>query len=279
MIKKLYEMVLVFKEYILFALFVCISLALLTTNDGQQMRAVRSIAVVTVGFLQDSFTFIPDFFNLRRENKALLEMNMNLSDEISRLREARLENIRLRDMIGLKQARKGRLLAANVVGKTFELLRNTVTLDVGVNDGVRTNVPIVSPSGLVGKIVATSNGYSVGQILLNKEVRVSAKDQRSRVDGIIQWDGGTYLKFNNVVKTMDVREGDVIVTSSYSSIYPGGIEIGVVASTRVLPGSLFQAIDVAPGVDFTRLEEAFIIITPLDTNRSAVEARSLEEHW
>ena len=279
MIKKLYEMVLVFKEYILFALFVCISLALLTTNDGQQMRAVRSIAVVTVGFLQDSFTFIPDFFNLRRENKALLEMNMNLSDEINRLREARLENIRLRDMIRLKQASKGRLLAANVVGKTLELLRNTVTLDVGVGDGVRTNVPIVSPSGLVGKVVATSNGYSVGQILLNKEVRVSAKDQRSRVDGIIQWDGGTYLQFSNVVKTMDVREGDVIVTSSYSSIYPGGIEIGIVASTRLLPGSLFQAIDVAPAVDFTRLEEAFIIISPLDTSRSAVEARSLEEHW
>ena len=278
MMKKLYEMVVAFKEYLLFAFFTGISLALLATNDGQQMSALRSAAVLTVGFLQDSFTFIPDYFNLRRENKALVEENMNLSDEVNRLREARLENIRLRAMIDLKQKSKGRLLAADVVGKTLQLLRNTVTLDIGNHDGVRLNSPIVSPDGLVGKIVATSSGYSVGQILLNKDLRVSAKDQRSRVDGIVQWQGGPTLQFSDVVKTMDVKEGDVIVTSGYSTVYPEGIAIGVVASTRLLPGSLFQVIDIAPGVDFTRLEEVFIVSSPIDSSRISVEARTVEDH-
>ncbi len=277
MIKKLYDMVIAFKEYLLFALCTSISLALLATNDGHQMSALRSAAVFTVGFLQDSFTFIPDYFNLRRENKTLLEANMTLSDEVNRLREARLENIRLRAMIDLKQKSKGTFVAANVVGKTLQLLRNTVTLDVGIREGVHVNAPIVSPQGLVGKIVATSPGYSVGQILLNKEIRVSAKDQRSRVDGIIEWEGGPTLHFTNVVKTLDVKEGDVIVTSGYSTIYPEGIAIGVVASTRLLPGSLFQAIDVVPGVDFTRLEEVFVVSSPIDSSRITVEPQSTED--
>lgn len=277
MLKKLYDIVIAFKEYLLFALFISISLALLATNEGPQMSALRSVAVVTVGFLQDSFTFIPDYFNLRRENRSLLESNMNLSDEVNRLREARLENIRLRAMIDLKRKSQGSLVAANVIGKSLQLLRNTVTLDVGVHDGVRQNFAIVSPDGLVGKIVATSGGYSVGQILLNKEIRVSAKDQRSRVDGIIRWDGGSTLKFTDVVKTLDVKQGDLIVTSGYSSIYPEGVAIGVVAETRNLPGSLFQVIEVSPGVDFTRLEEVFVVCSPVDSSRIAVEAGSTED--
>lgn len=276
MLKKLYDIVIVFKEYLLFALFVSISLALLATNEGPQMSALRSAAVVTVGLLQDSFTFIPDYFNLRRENASLLESNMNLSDEVNRLREARIENIRLRAMIDLKRKSRGNLVAANVVGKSLQLLRNTITLDVGTREGVRRNVPIVSPEGLVGKIVATSSGYSVGQILLNKEIRVSAKDQRSRVDGIVKWDGGPLLQLTDVVKTMDVKVGDLIVTSGYSTIYPEGIAIGVVTETRVLPGSLFQAIDVAPGVDFTRLEEVFVVCSPVDSSRIAVEENTPE---
>jgi rod shape-determining protein MreC len=278
MLKRLYDIILLYKEYLLFALFVFLSLTLLTLNDTAQIRSLRAAAVVTVGFLQDSFTFIPDFLNLQRENTALREMNMTLSDEVNRLREARLENIRLRQMIALKEKAQARLVAANVVGKTLQLFRNSITLDVGERDGVRVNVPIVAPTGLVGKIVATSSRYSVGQVLLNKEIRVSAKDQRSRVDGIIRWDGGASLHFTNVVKTMDVKVGDPIVTSGYSSIYPPGIDIGVVAAMQFPTGSLFQIIDVTPGVDFARLEEVFVLAFPVDTSRSIVEQKAEEEN-
>ncbi|MGA9119342.1 MAG: rod shape-determining protein MreC [Bacteroidota bacterium] len=278
MLKKLYDIILLFKEYLLFALFVSISLTLLTFNESAQIRSLRAAAIVTVGFLQDSFAFVPDFLNLQRENTSLREMNMTLSDEVNRLREASLENIRLRDMIGMKEKARAKLVAANVVGKSLQLLRNTITLDVGERDGVRVNVPIVSPHGLVGKIVATSYGYSVGQVLLNKEIRVSAKDQRSRVDGIIRWDGGSSLQLGNVVKTMDVKPGDAIVTSGYSSIYPPGIELGIVSATQFPPGSLFQTIDVTPGVDFTRLEEVFVLAFPVDTSRTILEEKALQEN-
>jgi rod shape-determining protein MreC len=271
MYKRLFEIVQLFKEYFLFALFLAASVGLLAVNENLQIRAIRSVAVASVGFLQDALSFIPNYFDLRRENKVLRELNLTLADEVSRLREGRLENIRLRQLLDLKERGMYSYVSANVVGKNLQLLRNTITLDVGEKDGVAVNMPIVSESGLVGKIIATSSSYSIGQILLNRELRVSAKIQRSRVDGIIRWDGGSVLSLQNVVKTMDVKPGDQVISSDYSSVFPPGLVIGVVSATHEIPGSLFQSVELTPSVDFTRLEEVFVITRTADSTRVALE--------
>jgi rod shape-determining protein MreC len=271
MYKRIFEIIQLFKEYFLLALLLSASIALLALNDNMQIRAIRSIAVASVGSLQDALSFIPNYFDLRRENKVLRELNLTLADEVSRLREGRLENIRLRQLLGLKERGVYSYVSANVVGKNLQLLRNTITLDVGERDNVGLNMPIVSESGLVGKIIATSSGYSIGQILFNRELRVSGKVQRSRVDGIIRWIGGPTLSLQNVVKTMDVKAGDQVITSDYSSVFPPGLVIGVVSSTRADPGSLFQEVNVTPSVDFARLEEVFVITRIADSSRVAVE--------
>jgi rod shape-determining protein MreC len=110
--------------------------------------------------------------------------------------------------------------------------------------------------------------------LLNRDVRVSAKVQRTRIDGIIRWNGGRFLSMENVAKTLDVLPGDVIITSDYSSIFPPGIRVGVVESARQIPGSLFQNITVAPAVDFFRLEQVAVLTHVADSARTALESKS-----
>jgi len=273
MVKRLYDILLLFKEYFVVAFFLLVSVVLLAVNDTPQIRVIRSYAVIAVGLLQDTFSFIPNYFDLRRDNQALRAMNLSLSDEVSRLREGKLENLRLRQMLDLKERGEYRTISASVVGKNLQMLRNTITLDVGEKDGVRVNMPIVNESGLVGKIIGTSSHYALGQVLLNKDIRVSAKVQRSRVDGIIRWNGGRSLALQSVARTFDVQAGDVIVTSEYSSLFPRGIRIGTVSATRQIPGSLFQGVEVSPAVDFTRLEEVFVMTYLADTSRTAVEKR------
>jgi rod shape-determining protein MreC len=273
MLKRLYDIVLLFKEYFLLGLFLVISVTLLALNDTRQIHTIRSFTVVSVGILQDALSFIPDYFDLRRENRVLRELNLVLSEEVSRLREGKLENLRLRKLLSMKERSTYEYVSANIVGKNLQLLRNTVTIDVGDKDGVKPNMPIVNDEGLVGKIAATGSGYAVGQILLNKELRVSAKVQRSRVDGIIRWEGGRTLALQDVAKTLDVTVGDAVITSDYSSLFPAGIKIGVVSATREIPGSLFQAIDVMPSVDFSRLEEVFVVLHSSDSVRTALEQR------
>jgi rod shape-determining protein MreC len=271
MFKRAYDILYEFRSYAVAGACIAVSFLLLATNDSRQIQSIRSLAVGLLANLQDVVSFFPEYFGLKRENDLLRAMNLRLSDEVSRLREARLENIRLRQMLELRQRPTSRFIAANVVGKNLQLLRNTITIDAGERDGVAPQMPVVTEAGLAGKVVSTSPRYAVAQLLLNSDVRVSAKIQRNRVDGIVRWEGGRTLGLYNVAKTLDVQPGDVVITSEYSGIFPAGIRIGIVESTRNLPGSLFQSIAVVPSVDFQRLEQVAVIATPGDSSRSALE--------
>src|SRR5689334_19520146 len=242
--QRFVNIVIFFKEYLALALLIVVSLILLGANDNRQIRVIRSYTVGLVGFFQGAVSVIPNVFEIRHENEVLRQLNVNLSDEVNRLREARLENIRLRTLMGLKEERQFSLIPADVVGKSLHLLRNTITLNVGESDSVRNDMPIVSETGLVGRVLMTSQHYAIGQLVINKDFRASAKIQRSRVDGIIAWDGGEFLKLNNVSKTQDVKEGDVVMTSEYSNLFPRDIKIGAVAKVTEKAGNLFKDVDI-----------------------------------
>ena len=269
--QRLLSIILLFKEYFVVALLIVVSLTLLSFNDNIQIRAIRSYTVGFIGIIQDAVSIIPNVLELKRENEILRQLNVNLSDEVNRLRESRLENMRLRAMLGMKEKTGFKLVPADIIGKSLQLLRNTVTLNVGEQDGVKPDMPVISETGLVGKIITTSTHYSVGQLMLNKDFRASAKIQRSRIDGIIAWDGSEAVRLNNVSKTADVKEGDVVTTSEYSSIFPPEIKIGIVARITEQPGSLFREIDVNPSVDFPSLEQVFVVIAVADTERVELE--------
>jgi len=263
-----------FKEYAVLSLLLVLSLILLSLNDNSQIRAIRSYTVGFVGVFQDALSIVPNVFEVKRENEVLRQLNVDLSNEVSLLREARLENVKLRTMLEFKERASSALIAADVVGKNLLLLRNTITLNVGEQESVRVDMPIISEAGLVGKVIATSVHYSVGQLMLNKDFRASAKIQRSRIDGIISWDGGDFLKLKSVSRTQDVREGDVVTTSEYSNVFPRDMKIGIVSKISEKPGSLFRDIDVKPAVDFASLEQVFVVTTMRDSERSALEKKA-----
>ncbi len=272
--RRLFLIVQQFREYFLLALLVVASVAFMAENDNQQIRRIRAIGIAVVGRVQETLSFVPNFFQIQRENEVLRQVNLNLADEVNQLREARLENLRLRRLLGFKETTRYEVIPAKVVGKSLYLLRNTITLHAGEKDGVRVGMPIVTDAGLVGKILATSPAYSIGQIVLNRDFRASAKIQRSRVDGIIAWEGGRYSLMKNVPKTLDVKVGDIAETSEYSNTYPPGLRIGVVASVTQQPGSLFQRIEIENAVDFTALEEVFVMKFQPDSARMQLELRA-----
>jgi rod shape-determining protein MreC len=145
-----------------------------------------------------------------------------------------------------------------------------MTLNVGKQDGVLPHMPVINEGGLVGVVSAVSKHYSVVRIVLNTDFRASAKVERSRVDGILAWDGNALL-LTNVAKTLDVKAGDLLVTSEYSSTYPPNIRVGVVREVTQQPGSLFKRVVVIPGVDFVTAEDVFLIAYTPDLERQELE--------
>jgi rod shape-determining protein MreC len=239
-------------------------------GDNTQIHHIRSVATVAFGVVQEELSFIPRYFGLRSENDMLRRMNIDLADEASRLREARLENDRLKKLLDLKESYHYPVIAGKVIGKNLTLLRNTITLNIGKLNGVAPHMPVVGDGGLVGVISSVNDHYSVVRILLNADFRASAKVLRSRIDGIIAWDGDD-LMLSNVAKTLDVVAGDTVITSEYSSTYPPNIRVGVVHEVSEQQGSLFKKVYVSPGVNFVRLEEVFVLSYLPDPERTELD--------
>jgi rod shape-determining protein MreC len=133
-------------------------------------------------------------------------------------------------------------------------------------------MPVVNDGGLIGIVTTVTKHYSIINILLNTDFRASGKVQRSRVDGIVLWDGKT-LALKNVPKMRDVKAGDVVTTSEYSNTFPSDIRIGLVSDVHEQPGSLFKSITIEPGVDFVKLETVFVMAFAQDKERVELEQR------
>lgn len=258
------------KEYLILTLFVVISLVLIFNNDNTQIRFLRAFAIGFVGTLQSGVSAVPNVFELQSENKYLREKNIELANDVASLKEAKLENIRLSKLLTLKDKNILGIISAKIVNKSLVQTRNTITINAGENDSIKVNMPVITDDGLVGKIVGVSKNYSIAQILYNKDLRISAKVQRSRVDGIFTYDGVGNLILTNVPKAADVNPGDLVITSDYSNLFPGGIPLGTVLETGNLD-NLFKKVIIRPVVNFSILEEVFVVKSQPSKEKNELE--------
>jgi len=264
------------KDYLILSLLIVISLILIFSNDNSQVRFLRAVAVGFVGAVQSGLSAVPNVFEIQKENEFLREKNIELSNEVSALKEAKLENIRLTKLLSLKEKNISGVMPASIINKSLVQARNTITLDVGESDSVKINMPIITDDGLVGRVVSTSKNYSIAQILYNRNLAISVKVQRSRVDGILNYDGSGNLIINNVPKSADVNAGDVIITSEYSNYFPAGIPVGTVIEEGNLD-NLFKKIIVKSLVTFPALEEVFVLKHLPEMERLNLESAYLKK--
>jgi len=273
MFQRFYDILYEFREYAILTVLVVFSIFLMALNDNPQIKQIRTISTVVFGMMQEKLSFIPSYFGLKSENELLRHINIELADEAQRLREAKLENLRLRQLLELKSQLPYTFRAGRVVNKNLSFLRNTLTLDVGLADGIQERMPVVSSGGLVGIVTSVTRHYSIVNILINTEFRVSAKVQRSRVDGIIAWDGKAFA-LKNIPKMRDVQIGDLITTPNMAihSIEHSHRNRQRCTRSRRLA---FQIHYYDTQCDFVKLEEVFVIVSTPDAERVELEQRSL----
>ncbi len=257
--RRVHEWLATWRDHLVLGLVILASTALMFSNDRSQVWAVRAGLIELYGMVGKGVSWYQELWDLRQENRRLRRIDTTLLLENSRLREAYLENQRLRALLGFKSRSKLKLIPARVIGRQANGLIQAIVLDAGQADGLRRNMPLVTAQGLVGRVYEVTNHKALAQILPDRNFKVSARIQRSRVTGILTWAGGRRYLLREVPLRSDVRVGDVVITSGYSSIYPAGIKIGVVTSVRSKRSGLFMDVEVTPEVDFTTLEEVCAI--------------------
>ena len=261
------EFIIRFKSYISFAALIVISLSLISMGDVNKIGGFRALVLGTFGWMQEAVSWIPNPKAIQNENKALRELNLQLSNEVTRMRDAVVENKSLRALLELKKKSDKDLIAVSVVGITKIQLRNYLIIDKGENNGIKAGMPVRTDAGLVGIVIGTSGNYSMVETIINRDVKISAKCLRSDYKGIVVWEGGQNLLMRNVLQSFDVKKGDIIVTSDFSNKYPPNVPIGEVIETGEEEGHLFLKVVIKPYVNFETLEEAFVVPTLPDPER------------
>lgn len=193
------------------------------------------------------------------ENKRLRRAAVQLALENFALREASAENDRLRGMLAFAAASRFRLEPASVVARESGPFGRGLKISKGERAGLRVNMPVVNHEGLIGKIIEVNRDAAYVQAVEDPDFRVSALIQRSRTLGILSWDpiGGATL--SDVPHHADAQEEDLVVTSGLGEIFPKGILVGRVREVSDREGLLFQTVRVETFVDFSRIEEVFVI--------------------
>jgi rod shape-determining protein MreC len=161
------------------------------------------------------------------------------------------ENMVIIDSINIRY----RFIPAEVINNSVNRQNNYITLNKGRKDGIRPEMGIVGPNGIVGIITNVSDNYSTGPTVLNKRWRVSAKIKNSNYFGSLLWDGLNYriAQLNEIPFHVELAIGDTIITSGYSSVFPEGVMIGRIEDFNIGNGDNFYEINVRLSTNFMTL--------------------------
>ncbi len=247
------------RSLVVLGMAVVVSSGLMALGQSEGVALARGIATGLLKTGHGLFTWPMELSGLRRENRILREQNLRISLELLELREAQMENLRLRELLDFRSKAEGTYLVAKVVARDPNRVLNTVLLDLGAADGVAKRMPVVTADGLVGRVLEVHPRTAVVQLLLDRNCRVSAIVQRDeRTSGIVTSENGRFF-LRHVSVRSEVSEGDRIISSGLGGVFPKGLMIGTVIRVGERDQALFREVQVAPNVDFFNLEEVFVL--------------------
>jgi len=216
------------------------------------------------------FSYV-DLRQVRQDNIQLQERLRDVETRFMERQRDAEEAARLRDLMELRRILPHDTLVAQVIVRDALQWFRILKVDKGSRDGVKKDMAVISPTGVVGRVIFVGPSAAQVQLLLDQQSGVGARIERSRVTGVVSGQvssqsatpdaaaGDLVMKF--VPALADVVEGDVVVTSGLEGMFPPGLVIGRVRSV-VRGGGLFKDVRVAASADFDRLEEVLVVRTP-----------------
>lgn len=233
---------------------------LLIVLPGSVKTSISRIAALSI-----LYPFVEiDRFLVKVESTFEINRHLNrrldfLSTTLSTVIENRYENERLRKMLGFDLMLPYELKPAEVIAYSPTERFKSILINAGTDKGIYRNMPVISPSGVVGKTISADRRSAVVQLLFDPSCKVAARLQKSRTQGIVGYLGGHLLSLTNVPSDQSVSVGDSVISSGLGGIFPEGLYIGRVIDIRVKEGEMFYQIDIEPGANFSLLEEVFVI--------------------
>lgn len=265
-----------FHFQILFGLLLAIGLVLTVQQKNYQQTKFINSANYFSGGIYASINNVEDYFNLKKVNNELQTENALLrSNLLSSLKKINGSYYHFHDTL---YSQKYIYRIADVVSNTYSRPSNYITLNMGSNDGIIEEMGVISPSGVVGLIGAVTDNYSTVISFLHPKTIISCKLKSSGVSGLLKWTGGDISKaqIKDIPITTRINKGDSVITSGFSSVFPGGVYMGKIISFEKDIHSQTQKIIVDLNIDYSSLNKVYVVENLYGTELDVLNTKTVK---
>ncbi|HXB96249.1 MAG TPA: rod shape-determining protein MreC [Puia sp.] len=252
-------------NFLFFLVLQIIALSFLFRYNKFHEAAFLNVSTEITGRINEKYSGIEYYFQLKTTNESLVKENLRLRQLLKDNYEAPDSNRRLiNDTIRTDSGRsilKYRILEAKIVSSTTSLQYNYLTLHRGFAQGVRPNMGVIGPQGVVGTVINVSENFATVMSLLHRQYKVYVKLKNGGERGTIEWDGLSplFVTLKDIPKSARVAKGDTILTSQMSSLFPANIMVGTVYEIVPDNSTNIYTLKIRPATNFFNIEYAYVI--------------------
>jgi rod shape-determining protein MreC len=255
-----------YRTFLTFLLLQGAALWFLVSYNQFHRAKFLGVANEVTGKINAQYNRLEDYFSLKEENRVLHRFNDSLMNLLPGNFSRHDSSVNfVQDSIPYDTAghyRRYLSRTATVIYNTVNSQKNFIQVNRGSNQGIKDNMAVISSAGaVVGVVVNTSPNFAQVMSLLHVQNSVSASLKRSAEFGTVEWDGKDprYLKLVKIPKTVEVKMGDTVITSSVSFNYPPGYMIGTVADIKLDNTTGMYQLRIKTAANFFKLQQVFLL--------------------
>jgi rod shape-determining protein MreC len=223
------------------------------------MRPLQIVAHSTTSWIKDIQQSYFTVAGYKAENERLRKLIVELETERNRFLEADATNQRLQKLLDFRSHLPSGSITASIIGNSASNWFQSCLIDKGSADGVRKGMSVVTPLGVVGRVVDAAARSAKVLLLTDPNSGIDVMVQRTRARGIVSGslENGTVMKY--VKRTEDIQVGDRLITSGLDGVFFKGLMVGTVNKVRKQTVGLFQVIEVMPAVSPAQTEVVLVV--------------------
>lgn len=245
------------KTFLLFLFLFSISILFTVQSHSYHKSKFINSANVLTGGVYNSFNNISEYFALKSQNEILSEENNRLKSILfnnkTQLNPSYIDSLTFNELY--------KFTSAQVIKNSYNLTNNVLLVNKGFKDSIKQDFGVITDKGILGIVDQTSKNYATVLSILHSKSNISAQLKSSNHFGTLKWDGKSpqYTQLIDIAKNAKLKKGDTIITSGRSSIFPKGVNIGVINDYKLDPSEDSYIINIELFNDMTNIEYVYII--------------------
>ena len=272
--RNLIQFLLRYSNFLIFLILEVVAFILICTCNEYQQSATWSGANRMAAGLNSIKTNIKDYFSLRDINTELAEENARLKAELMLLAN-KTEMLAERDSQYVYSHLDWDYVPAKVIGLSTNKQHNYLTINKGLRDSIAVDMGVVGANGVVGIVSAVSEKYALVVPIIHTKISISSRLKSNDQIGGTSWSGRDYrfVNLTEMARHIAVKQGDTVVTSGLTEVFPEGLMVGIVTDTELGVGDNYHQAVVELSTDYKTLKYVQVL-----RNKNTEISSDIEKH-